>query len=106
MCNDYHESSTGGLGLLEGYNLGKLSVISDSQYQGASDYLNDDVIRFEDDSYEDFKRVIKETWESVPTTDLKKCQDFCNAHPSIDDNVDFMIERMKALIENKGEQSA
>jgi len=105
MCCDYHETSTGGLGLMEGYNLGKLSVISDSPYQGAKDYLGDNAIYFDDNNYEDFKRVIKETWENTPTTDLKKCQAFCKAHPSIEDNVDFMIDRMNALLKKNGEQN-
>jgi len=98
MCCDYHETSTGGLGLMEGYNLGKLSVISDSPYQGARDYLGDRAIYFNDNDYEDFKRVLKETWDNKPTTDIKECQDFCKTHPSIEDNVDFMIERINMFL--------
>ena len=97
MCTDYHETSTGGLGLLEGYKLGKVSIISDSVYQGASDYLGDNAIYFNDNSYEDFKRILKNTWENTPKLDLQKCENFCSNHPSIEDNVVFMIERMKHL---------
>jgi len=99
MCTDYHETSTGGLGLLEGYKLGKASVISDSVYEGARDYLGDRAIYFSDDSYEDFKRVIKETWDNTPQLDISECENFCKQHPTIEDNVKFMIERLNYLQE-------
>ncbi len=97
MCTDYHETSTGGLGLLEGYKLGKVSVISDSLYEGAQDYLGDRAIYFDDNNYEDFKRVIKQTLDNTPKLDIEDCRAFCNSHPTIEDNVDFMIDRMKSL---------
>ena len=97
MCADYHETSTGGLGLLEGYKLGKVSVVSDSPYHGARDYLGDRAIYFDDNDYEDFKRVIKETWKNTPKLDLENCKEFCASHPTIEDNVDFMIERMRII---------
>jgi hypothetical protein len=97
MCCEMHEASTGGLTLLEGLNLGKASVISNSPYMGASDYLDESLIYFDDNNYEDFKRVIKETWENTPKLNLKECQQFCNSHPTIEDNVDFMIKRMNIL---------
>tara|TARA_R110002033_G_scaffold142606_1_gene180892 strand:- start:589 stop:1479 length:891 start_codon:yes stop_codon:yes gene_type:complete len=97
MCTEYHEISTGGLTLLEGYNLGKVSVVSDSQYEGVRNYLGDRAIYFDDNSYDDFKRVLKETWENTPQPDLEDCRAFCAAHPTIEDNVDFMIERLNIL---------
>ena len=101
MCCDYHETSTGGLGLLEGYNLGKVSVVSDSPYEGVRDYLGDRAIYFDDNSYEDFKRVIKETWENTPKPDLNECRDFCKQHPTLEQNVDAIIDRLK-LLKQKG----
>lgn len=98
MCTDYHETSTGGLGLLEGYNLGKISVVSDSLYAGAKDYLGDKAIYFNDNSYEHFKKTIKETWENTPSLNIDECRDFCKSHPTAEDNVDFMIERMQILL--------
>jgi hypothetical protein len=100
MCTEYHETSTGGMTLMEGYNLGKLSVVSDSKYEGVRDYLGDRAIYFNDSSYEDFKRVIKQTWENTPSTDLKDCKDFCSKHPTIEQNVEFMIERISNLKNN------
>ena len=97
MCTDYHETSTGGLGLIEGYKLGKVSVVSDSPYEGARDYLGDRAIYFDDNSYDDFKKTIKNTWDNTPTPNTEDCIAFCNSHPTIEDNVDFMINRMKIL---------
>jgi len=97
MCCEYHETSTGGLTLLEGYNLGKVSVVSDSPYEGVRDYLGDRAIYFNDNNYEDFKAKIKETWENTPVLDRKECEEFCKQHPTLDDMVDQMIERLEAL---------
>ena len=103
MCTEFHETSTGGMTLLEGYKYGKLSVVSDSKYQGVRDYLGDKAIYFDDNSYEDFKKTIHETWSNPPKFDINECLEFCKQHPSIEDNVDFMIERMNRLLnkENK-----
>lgn len=101
MCTEYHETSTGGLTLIEAYNLGKVSVVSDSPYEGVKDYLGDRAIYFDDNSYEDFKRVLKETWDNTPQLDLEDCQSFCAAHPTKEDMVDNMINRIKILKENK-----
>ncbi len=97
MVCDYHETSTGGLGLLEGLNLGKVSVISDSSYQGAQDYLGNKAVYFDDNNYDDFKNVMKEMWENTPSLDIKKCKAFCNSHPTIEDNVEYMIKRLRLL---------
>ena len=56
MCTEYHETSTGGMTLMEGYNLGKVSVVSNSQYEGVRDYLGDRAIYFDDSSYKDFNK--------------------------------------------------
>jgi|7_EtaG_2_1085326.scaffolds.fasta_scaffold15951_4 glycosyltransferase involved in cell wall biosynthesis len=105
MCCELHEASTGGLTLMEGLNMGKPSVVSNSKYMGALDYLGDFGIYFDDNSYDNFKQTIKETWENTPILDLSKCKQHCAAHPSIGDNVDFMIERMRALKIELGENN-
>tara|TARA_R110000851_G_scaffold325460_1_gene493429 strand:- start:2061 stop:2936 length:876 start_codon:yes stop_codon:yes gene_type:complete len=100
MCCEYHEMSTGGLTLLEGYNLGKVSVVSDSPYEGVRDYLGDRAIYFNDDSYEDFKATIKDVWDNTPVLDRKECEDFCRQHVTLDQMVDQMIERLEELNKN------
>jgi len=101
MCCELHEASTGGLTLMEGLNMGKPSVVSNSKYMGAVDYLGDLAIYFNDSSYEDFKQTIKNTWENTPVLNLQECKKHCAAHPSIEDNVDFIIQRITKLKERQ-----
>jgi len=96
ICTEYHEASTGGLTLLEGYNLGKPVVISDSLYMGARDYFGDKAIYFEDDSYESFKNTIKRTWENTPKLDRVECKKFISDNvPTIENMVQTMICQME-----------
>ena len=95
---EYHEMSTGGLTLLEGLRHGKPAVASNSEYEGARDYLGDMGIYFNDNNYEDFKQTIKETWENTPKLDIDKCIQHCNSHVSKEQYVENMINRMMSLI--------
>jgi glycosyltransferase involved in cell wall biosynthesis len=97
-CCEVHEMSTGGLTLLEGLRHGKPAVVSNSEYEGARDYLGDMGIYFNDKNYEDFKQTIKETWESTPKLDVNKCIQHCNSHVSKEQYVENMINRMTSLI--------
>ena len=101
MCTEYHETSTGGMTLMEGYNLGKISVVSDSPYEGVRDYLGNRAIYFDDNSYENFKEIIKDTWENTPILNVDDCKEYCSKHPSIHDNVDFFINRIEHLKKDK-----
>jgi hypothetical protein len=96
LCTEYHEASTGGLTLLEGYRLGKPAIVSDSRYMGARDYFGDRAIYFKDDSYEDFKRVVKETWDNTPVLDKDACRTFTDRY-SLDKMVEKMVNRLREL---------
>lgn len=63
------EASTGGLTLSEGLWLGKVSLISDSPFQGAEDYVGKYSVHFKHNDYEDFKRKMKEMWDEHPFYD-------------------------------------
>lgn len=67
----YREASTGGLTLVEGMNLGKPSLVSNSPYMGARDYLGDQGFYFQYDSYEDLKKQMKLMWETRPKVKLE-----------------------------------
>ena len=99
MCCEYHEASTGGLTLIEGYRLGKPVVVSDSPYMGARDYLGDKAIYFNDNSYEDFKATIQTTWENTPVLDVKTCREHADTIPTLEAMVEQMIERLTLLQE-------
>lgn len=66
------EASTGGLSLSEGLWLGKVSLISDSPYQGANDYVGSYAYGFKWDDYEDLKRVMAVLWKYRPTVDARE----------------------------------
>lgn len=98
ICCEYHEASTGGLTLLEGYRLGKPVVVSDSPYMGARDYFGDKAIYFNDKSYEEFKNTIKEVWENTPILVRKECEQFTDTHiPSLESMIESMLERLQIL---------
>lgn len=67
----YVEASTGGLSIMEGLYLGKPSLVSDSPYMGAVDYLGEYGYYFKYDDYEDFKKQIAYLWEMRPQMDVR-----------------------------------
>ena len=97
LCTEYEEASTGGLTLLEGFRLGKPVVVSDSKYMGARDYLGDEAIYFNNDSYEDFKETIKNTWENPPTLSLDLCREITDQY-TLDKMVDEMCINLNSLV--------
>ncbi len=60
MTSTVNEASTGGLTLMEGRWLGKVSLINASPYMGANDYVKDAVV-FHD--YEGLKKKMRLLWE-------------------------------------------
>tara|TARA_Y100000401_G_C8319473_1_gene224434 strand:+ start:149 stop:1009 length:861 start_codon:yes stop_codon:yes gene_type:complete len=96
MVTEYHEASTGGLTLIEGYRLGKPVIVSDSKYMGAKDYFGDKAIYFKDGDYEDFKRVILETWNNTPELNIMNCKQFTDQY-KIKPMVEKMVERLRIL---------
>lgn len=54
LVTEYHEASTGGLTLLEGYYHGKDVLLSDSIYQGGRDYFGERAFYFKDGDVDDF----------------------------------------------------
>lgn len=60
------EASTGSLTISEGLWLGKPSLVSNSPYQGAKDYLGDWGYYFQWDDYEDLKRMMLNLWNTRP----------------------------------------
>lgn len=66
------EASTGGLSLMEGLYLGKPSLISDSPYMGATDYLGEYGTTFQYDNFEDLKNKMKEMFDKRETLSTDK----------------------------------
>lgn len=66
MTCAYREASTGGLTLAEGLLLGKPSLVSDSPYMGAADYLGDYGFYFQADNFQHLKEQMQYLWAMTP----------------------------------------
>jgi hypothetical protein len=66
LCSGYHEASTGGLTLLEGYAMGKPVLLSDSPYLGAKDYFGDRAHYFKWDDRESLKEQLGKLYHNTP----------------------------------------
>lgn len=77
MTCGYREASTGGLSLMEGLYNGKVSLVSDSPYMGARNYLKDLGYYFRYDDFDDLKKVIAKLWEERPTIELSTARRHC-----------------------------
>lgn len=69
MTCAYREASTGGLTLAEGLWLGKPSLVSNSPYMGARDYLGEYGYYFQYDSFKALKEQMQFLWETRPQVD-------------------------------------
>jgi len=78
IASVYREASTGGLSLIEGLWLGKPSLISNSPYQGANDYVGKYARTFQYDSFDELKVVMKKMWDKTPVVDLLKARNYIN----------------------------
>lgn len=76
MTCAYREASTGGLTLIEGLWNGKPSLVSNSPYMGASDYIGDFGTYFQYDDFEDLKCKIKEMFFNTPKIDVSKARNY------------------------------
>lgn len=76
MTCGYREASTGGLSLMEGLYNGKVSLVSNSPYMGASNYLKDLGYYFQYDDFNELKEKIKELW-NYRTVDLDIARKHC-----------------------------
>lgn len=72
MTCGYEEASTGGLTLMEGLWNGKPSLVSDSPYMGAKDYLGPYGHYFSD--YEDLKAKLKELFFNPPKINVTEAR--------------------------------
>jgi len=73
----WYEASTGGMSLMEGYNIGKEILICNSPYMGAKDYFGDRANYFEP-TYDSMKTQIKALWEKRPAgRSLEDKKEFC-----------------------------
>mgnify|MGYP001047035097 CR=1 FL=1 len=76
MTCPYKEASTGGLTLMEGLYHGKQSLVSNSPYMGAKDYVGKYGVYFKHDSYEDFKENMLHMWTNRKIIDVNEARNY------------------------------
>lgn len=77
MTCAYREASTGGLTLMEGLYNGKMSLVSNSPYMGASNYIGRFGFQFQFDSYESLKEQISNLWKIRPFLKKEEIREYC-----------------------------
>lgn len=76
MTSCVREASTGALTLMEGLWLGKPSLVSDSPYQGARDYVGKYGTYFKYDDFDDLVAKMKDMWEMPSFFDLSNVREY------------------------------
>lgn len=101
LVTEYHEASTGGLSLLEGYYHGKDILLSDSTYQGGQDYFGDRAYYFKDGDINDLKDKIIMLWNKsknhiITKEELLDRRSYCTQF-FIESMANNIIKRLKVL---------
>lgn len=96
MTCGYREASTGGLTLMEGLWNGKPSLVSNSPYMGASNYLGKFGRYFQYDDYEDLKKQVKDMWDNPPKIDVEEARQYMQEKFTHD----IMAKRISKLCEH------
>lgn len=94
ILSPYAEASTGGLGMIEGYSLGKLVLANSSKYNGAKEYMGNQAVYFS--SYEDMKDQIKKLFFETSKVDLESNQEWIRKNYAIN----VMAEKINAKLED------
>lgn len=76
MTCAYREASTGGLTLIEGLWNGKPSLVSNSPYMGAKDYIGEFGTYFQYDDFNHLKSTIKDMFFNTPKVDVSKAREY------------------------------
>tara|TARA_R100001163_G_scaffold12639_1_gene11825 strand:- start:48039 stop:48890 length:852 start_codon:yes stop_codon:yes gene_type:complete len=92
----WYEASTGGMSLIEAYNLGKNVLVCDSPYMGAKEYFKERAYYF-DPSYESMKQQILNMWENRGShnEDLQDRKDFCRHEFGISTMAKSIVEALE-----------
>lgn len=97
MVSPYREASTGGLTLMEGLWHGKASLVSNSPYQGAFDYVGKFGFYFQFDNYEVLKKKIQWLWENPQTINIAEARAYMIQGFSYDAMAKSIVQRLQAL---------
>lgn len=96
----WYEASTGGMSLVEGYNLGKEILICNSPYMGAKDYFGDRAHYYEP-NYDSLVKSINHMWTNrniINDDDLKERKDFCKREFSLETFCKNLINELRSVL--------
>lgn len=84
MTSCVREASTGALTLIEGLWHGKPSLIADSPYQGANEYVGKYATTFKYDDFNDLKVKMKEMWDKKSKVDINEARNYITENLTYD----------------------
>lgn len=100
MTCGYREASTGGLTLMEGLYNGKVSLVSNSPYMGAKNYIGGLGYYFQYDDYEDLKIMLARLWGERPNVPAVEARKHLEKF-SHDAFAKRLLEEMQLCVQNK-----
>lgn len=101
MTSCFREASTGGLSLVEGLYLGKPSLISNSPYQGANDYVGEFATKFQFDDYEDLVDKMSFMWKNRVQLDTATTRKYIKQNFTYDLMSKKICEHFKRLLKER-----
>lgn len=96
LCAPLYELSTGGLSLMEGYYHGKPVLLSDSEWNGARDYMGDRATYFRHGDFSDFKDKLLRMFSDPPHLSAPRCRQWITDNFSDRRMVEDMLGRIQA----------
>lgn len=100
MTCGYREASTGGLSLMEGLYNGKVSLVSNSPYMGAKNYIGDLGYYFQYDDYNDLKKTLAQLWVQRPSVPVEKARKYLEnfSHKAF---ANRLLKEMKSCVQKQ-----
>ena len=100
MTCGYIEASTGGLTLIEGLWNGKPSLVSDSPYMGAKDYLGKFGTYFKHSDFNDLKEKLSMMYHDPPQINVEEAREYIRENFSAKTMARKIKERLCELSDN------
>lgn len=100
LVSHLYEASTGGLSLLEGYYLGKPCLISDSCWNGATEYFEHRATYFHSSDYNDLKTKLLRMYDAPLKIDRDESSRWVKEHFSDKEMLDSILERIEQCLKS------
>jgi glycosyltransferase involved in cell wall biosynthesis len=98
MTSCVQEASTGALTLAEGLWLGKTSLVSNSPFMGARDYLGDFGHYFQYDDFDDLVLKMKHMWDERPIVNKVRAREWMDRELTFDTMAKNIYENIYRIL--------